>query len=224
MTRTFQFATVKGDSTINPLFVKMKNRFFHNDRAVGDLLRQRMESVEIESAQPVKEERDTAAEHRVTRANFLPKEKSTSSSHAMRSFESTVFMNRQLRATAPKTQHKKKKSPPIMLILLSALFVIIMMTLIYMGMQINKKNNQVNDLKAQIAAKEAQAVELENAISNRIDIDEIQKTAIENLNMVKIDTVEHVYIDLNSGDAVELHGAERDSDLLLRAFEESFGN
>ena len=129
MTRTFQFTQPIPNNAINPLFLKMKEKFYHNDRAVGDILRQRMESVEIQHTQKTVEERDTAAERRVTRANFLPKEKSASSSHAMRSFESTIFTNRQIRTSAPKAQ--KKKEFPLRTVIFAGVCVVLLMLMIY---------------------------------------------------------------------------------------------
>ena len=221
MTRTFQF-TKPADNGINPLFLKMKEKFYHNDRAVGDELRQRMESVEIDHAQAPVEERDTAAEHRVTRANFLPKEKNASSSHAMRSFESTIFTNRQIRTSAPKT--KKKKDFPIRTVIFAGICVVLLMLMIYSGMTINNLKRQLNDANAQLSVKQTQAEELKESVEKRIDKQAIEKEALSNLGMVKVDTVEHIYIDINSGDAVELHDASRTPDLLLQAFETSFGN
>ena len=200
----------------------MKEKFYHNDRAVGDILRQRMESVEINTQAPT-EERDTAAEHRVTRANFLPKEKSSSSSHAMRSFESTIFTNRQIRTSAPKSQ-KKKKDFPIRTIIFAGVCVVLLMLMIYSGMTINNLKRQLNDANEQLTVKEMQAEELKESVEKRIDKQAIEKEALSNLGMVKIDTVEHIYIDINSGDAVELHDASRNPDLLLQAFQTSFGN
>ncbi len=225
MTRTFQFATQTSDNTINPLFVKMKDRFFQNNRAVGDILRQRMESINIETEQQItpSEERDTAAEHRVTRANFLPKEKGASNSHAMRSFESTVFMNRQFRTSTLKTVPKKKTFPFRMVILASAC-VFVLMLLIYSGMQINRLNRELNSLNEQLAAKEVAAEKLQKEVEERIDLQEIEKEALYNLGMVRTNTVDHVPIDINDGDAVDIYGAKRNPDLLLKAFETSFGN
>ena len=223
MTRTFQFAKPNSENGINPLFLKMKEKFFHDDRAVGDLLRQRMESVELHNAPKATEERDTAAEHRVTRANFLPKEKSASSSHAMRSFESTIFTNRQIRTSAPKKQQKKKEFPLRTLIFGAVCFILVML-MIYSGMTINALKRQLNDANEQLTVKEMQAEELKESVEKRIDKQAIEKEALKNLGMVKIDTVEHVYIDINSGDAVEMHDASRNPDLLLNAFQTSFGN
>ena len=222
MTRTFQFAKATTDNGINPLFLKMKEKFYHDDRAVGDVLRQRMASVEINTQAPA-EERDTAAEHRVTRANFLPKEKGASSSHAMRSFESTIFTNRQIRTNAPKKQAKKKEFP-LRTVIFAGVCVLLLMLMIYSGMTINNLKRQLNDANEQLTVKELQAEELQNRVEDRIDKDAIQKEAISNLGMVGIDTVEHIYIDINSGDAVEIHGASRNPDLMLQAFQTSFGN
>lgn len=223
MTRTFQFAKSTNDNGINPLFLKMKEKFYHDDRAVGDILRQRMESVEIDNAPKPVEERDTAAEHRVMRANFLPKEKNASSSHAMRSFESTIFTNRQIRTSSPKKQ-QKKKSFPVRMVVLASICVLLVMLMIYSGMTINNLKRQLNDANEQLSVKQMQAEELKESVEKRIDKQAIEKEALENLGMVRIDTVEHVYIDINNGDAVEVHDAARNPDLLLHAFQTSFGN
>ena len=98
------------------------------------------------------------------------------------------------------------------------------MLMIYSGMTINNLKRQLNDANEQLTVKELQAEELQNRVEDRIDKDAIQKEAISNLGMVGIDTVEHIYIDINSGDAVEIHDASRNPDLLLQAFQTSFGN
>ena len=201
----------------------MKEKFYHNDRAVGDILRQRMQSVEIENAQKPVEERDTAAEHRITRANFLPKEKNASSSHAMRSFESTIFTNRQIRTSAPKNK-KKKREFPLRTVIFAGICVVLLMLMIYSGMTINNLKRQLNDANEQLTVKEMQAEDLKERVEKRIDKQAIEKEALSNLGMVKIDTVEHIYIDINSGDAVELHDASHNPNLLLQAFQTSFGN
>lgn len=200
MTRTIQFSS--HNSGENPLFQKLKKHFSSDERAVGDLLRQRMEGAE---ASVPNAERNTAAEHRVTRANFLPKEHGASSSHAMRSFESTMFVNKQFRTAATiKTASPKKEGFPVKTVLMLVACFCVLMLLIYSGMQINKLNREINDLKTEVEEKEEIERSLAADVEKRIDLQSIEKIALTNLGMVKNTTVEQVYVDINQGDSVDI--------------------
>lgn len=199
MTRTFQFSSSSNET--NPLFQKLRVRFASDDHAVGDVLRQRMEAGQ---RAPMNVQRDTVAEHRVTRANFLPKEHSESSSHAMRSFESTMFVNRQFKTAATlKTPRKKSRFPLRTAIILASCFAMLML-LIYSGMQINKLNREINDLKSEVEAKQEISRSLEAKVEERIDLQSIEKIALTSLGMVKNTTVEHLYPETGNGDSVDL--------------------
>ena len=110
------------------------------------------------------------------------------------------------------------------MVILASACVFVLMLLIYSGMQINRLNRELNSLNEQLAAKEVAAEKLQKEVEERIDLQEIEKEALYNLGMVRTNTVDHVPIDINDGDAVDIYGAKRNPDLLLKAFETSFGN
>lgn len=231
MTYTGDAASARNFSADNTLVLKLRKEFLHNNMTKAEELRRRMEAngtdtgdnVPLVSARKSRADvsRDTRAESRPSRGNSLPHNKARSSaSRSMRGIETTAFANTSLRDKAPSAKAQKPRFS-LLTVVISLVCVTLLMFLIYSGMQINRLNSQVNDLKDEVAQKEAQRDLLEEEAERMINLDEIYARATELGMTVKEESVRHAYIDLSSGDTVDVYARTSN---LENAFLASFGN
>ena len=217
----------------NTLVLKLRKEFLHNNMTKAEELRRRMEANGTDTGDNVPlvssrgkaktdDSRDTRAESRPSRGNSLPHEKARSgASRSMRGIETTAFANTSLRSKAPSTRAQKPRSSSFITVAISLVCVALLMFLIYSGMQINRLNSQVNDLKQEVAQKENQRDLLAVEAERMLNLDEIYAKATELGMTAKEESVRQAFIDLSSGDTVDVY--TRTSNL-ENAFFASFGN
>ncbi len=215
----------------NTLVLKLRKEFLHNNMTKAEELRRRMEAngtdtgdnVPLVSARKAKTEnsRDTRAESRPSRGNSLPHDKARAgASRSMRGIETTAFANTSLRDKAPSAKAQKPRFS-LLTVVISLVCVTLLMFLIYSGMQINRLNSQVNDLKDEVAQKEDQRDLLAEEAERMINLDEIYAKATELGMTAKEESVRQAFIDLSSGDTVDVYTRASN---LENAFLASFGN
>ncbi len=192
MTQTFQIAPRKDEA--NPLFAKLQPQYIKNDSTVGDTLRRRSAPSPAQSGF----QRNNSAEKRAKMANSLPKSKGSVSSRSMNAIASTGILN--TTADVRRAPGKKARFPLRTVLIIAACFAVLML-LIYSGMQINRLNQEVNELKATAALKENESRELSARFEREIDLTEIALQA-EKLGMVPAGNVDKLYPDNITGDTV----------------------
>ncbi len=192
MTQTFQIAP-REDKT-NPLFAKLQPHFIDKDNTVGDVLRRRS----APNAAPAGFQRNNSAEKRAKTANSLPKNQGSVFSHSMGAIASTGLLN--TTADVRRSTPQRTRFPLRIVLIIAACFTVLML-LIYSGMQINRLNQEVNELKATAALKENDSRELSARFERELDLTEIALQA-EKLGMVPAGNVDKLYPDNITGDNV----------------------
>ena len=95
---------------------------------------------------------------------------------------------------------KRKNNKNVVLII--AIFLILLF-ISYRSSQINEKFSEMQSKKAKLAAIEKTNGQLEVSIESSLNLDNIEKSAKENLGMQKLDNNQKVFVNLEKKDYIE---------------------
>ncbi len=211
----------------NPLFDKLRAKFHKGNRTVGEkaLLRAIKEGFnpyENTVKAPAKK-RPPTAKNSITKPASAPALRARQAAGVKAGSRASAINN-------AKTRRIKDKTPfPIGAIILIVICAIMLAFVIYSGVLINQMTREVSELqkmKASLCSKEEGIV---LSLEEKNDLRVIERIATKELGMVKQDQVMQKYINMSSGDRIEVFSPTEDESsnvgtALLSAISKNIGN
>ncbi|MBQ7011873.1 MAG: cell division protein FtsL [Clostridia bacterium] len=112
---------------------------------------------------------------------------------------------------------------PAVSVMLTFVFACILTMVVYSSVQYSDARKEYSALRDELAASDSEIVRLEGEKDARVDLEEVERIAVDELGMIQKDKAENVYVSVSANDNVVLEKIEDQGEAetsLLSAFAE----
>ncbi len=110
---------------------------------------------------------------------------------------------------------------PAVSAVLTLVFACILTLVVYSSVQYSDAKRMHNDMREELAASNSEIARLESEKDARVDLEEVERIAVEELGMIQKDKAEKVFVSVGGEGGIVLENADKDEEAevsLLSAF------